>query len=108
MILALTIGTTVVLGLLSAVLARQFLPRREPDPVQALWLKLRNRLRRAGLEQAPGEGPRDFSGRVAQARPELAEAMERACGLYLRLRYLEAPEPALLRELNLAVTALRP
>jgi transglutaminase-like putative cysteine protease len=29
MILALTIGTTVVLGLLSAVLARQFLPRRE-------------------------------------------------------------------------------
>jgi len=108
MILALTIGITVVLGVLSAVLARQFLPRREADPVQAQWLKLRGRLRRAGLEQAPGEGPRDFSGRVAQARPELAAAMSRACGLYLRLRYLETPEPALLRELNLAVAALRP
>jgi transglutaminase-like putative cysteine protease len=108
MILALTFGTSIVLGLLSALLARQFLPRRETDPVQAQWLKLRGRLRRAGLEQAPGEGPRDFSGRVAQARPELAEAMQRACGLYLRLRYLETAEPALLRELNLAVAALRP
>lgn len=108
MILALTVGITVILGVLSAVLARQFLPRREPDPVQAQWQKLRGRLRRAGLEQAPGEGPRDFSGRVARTRPELAGAMERACGLYLRLRYLETPEPALLRELNLAVAALRP
>ncbi len=107
MILALTGGISVVLGLLSFGLMRQFLPRRESDPVQEQWLRLRKRLRRRGLEQAPGEGPLDFSGRVSRERPDLAAAMQRACALYLRLRYLHGADPAALRELNQAVAALR-
>ena len=107
MILALTFGVSIVLGLLSFGLMRQFLPRREPDPVQQQWLKLCKRLRRAGLEQSPAEGPLDFSGRVARERPDLAAAMQQACALYLRLRYLHDVDAGALRELNLAVSALR-
>lgn len=107
MILALTVSLSLFLGLLGLGLMRQVLPRREPDPVLQQWLQARRRLARAGFEQQPGEGPRDFAGRVAAARPDLAAAVERVCALYLRLRYLQAPEPGAQRELGEAVAALR-
>ncbi|HZR33761.1 MAG TPA: DUF3488 and transglutaminase-like domain-containing protein [Nevskia sp.] len=107
MILALTAGISIALGALNFGLMRQFLPRREPDPVQEQWLRLRKRLRRADLEQAPGEGPLDFSRRVSRQRPDLAAAIEQACALYLRLRYLQAPDEAQLRRFGELVAALR-
>lgn len=107
MILALTAGISIVLGLLGFGLMRQFLPRREPDPVQEQWLRLRRRLRRAGLEQRPDEGPLDFSARVSRARPDLAAPMQRACALYLGLRYLQTPEETELRRFGQLIAALR-
>ena len=107
MILALTVGISLVLGLLGVGLMRQVLPRREPDPVLQHWLKARKRLSRAGFEQRPDEGPQDFSSRVAAARPDLEAALSRVCSLYLRLRYLQAPDPDAQRELGEAVAALR-
>jgi hypothetical protein len=72
-----------------------------------LWLKAHKRLARAGYRQMPGEGPLDFAGRVCAGRPDLAEAMDRVCTLYLRQRYLEQPDTAAQRELSVAVAALR-
>lgn len=106
MILALTAAITVIVGVLGGLLMREFTPRRQDDPVLALWLKAQRRLARAGLPQKPGEGPQDFAVRVAQARPELAGAMQRVCALYLRLRYLEGPDATAQRELGLAVKQL--
>mgnify|MGYP000653881127 CR=1 FL=1 len=107
MILALTIGITVVLGLLSLTLARQLLPPRVEDPALALWLKLGRRLAKAGFEQGEAEGPRDFCRRVAAQRPDLAAQLDAICGLYLRLRYLDAPDVEARRQLGMAVAALR-
>ncbi len=107
MILALTLAVCLILGLLSLGLMRQFLPRRDADPVLQLWLKAHKRLARAGYRQMPGEGPLDFAGRVCAGRPDLAEAMDRVCTLYLRQRYLEQPDTAAQRELSVAVAALR-
>ena len=106
MILALTVAISVILGVLGLGLMRQFLPRREADPVQQLWRKACKRLARAGFSQRPDEGPLDFAGRVTSGRPDLATAMERVCALYLRLRYLQAPDAAAQRELGEAVAAL--
>lgn len=106
MILALTAAISIIVGVLGGLLMREFTPRRQSDPVLALWLKAQRRLARAGLPQKPGEGPQDFARRVAGARPELAGAMQRVCALYLRLRYLEEPDAAAQRELGLAVKQL--
>jgi protein-glutamine gamma-glutamyltransferase len=108
MILALTGAIALILGILGGLLMRQFTPRRQPDPVLALWLKAQRRLARAGLRQRDGEGPQDFASRVAGARPELATAMQRICALYLRQRYLQEPDATAQRELGQAVAALRP
>ncbi len=94
MILALTVAITLILGVLGLGLMRQFLPRREADPVQQLWRKACKRLARAGFSQRPDEGPLDFAGRVTAGRPDLATAMDRVCALYLRLRYLQQPDAA--------------
>ncbi len=107
MILALTVAICVILGLLSLSLLREFLPRREADPVLQLWLKVRKRLARAGFEQRPDEGPLDFTLRVCAGRPDLATAMDRVCALYLRLRYLQQPDAAAQSEFKEAVAALR-
>ena len=107
MILALTVAISLILGVLGLGLMRQFLPKREQDPVQQQWLKARRRLARAGFTQRPDEGPQDFAGRVAAARPDLAAAVDRVCALYLRLRYLHTPDAGAQRELGEAVAALR-
>ncbi len=107
MILALTVAISLILGVLGLSLMRQFLPRREEDPVQQQWLKARKRLARAGFEQRPDEGPQDFASRVAAGRPDLAAAVQAICVLYLRLRYLVGPDAAAQRELAQAVAALR-
>lgn len=107
MILALTVAISVILGLLGLGLMRQFLPQRQEDAVLEQWLKLRKRLARAGFVQQAGEGPQDFTGRVAEGRPDLAAGVQAICALYLRLRYLDAPDAAAQRELARAVAALR-
>ncbi|HWY25986.1 MAG TPA: transglutaminase domain-containing protein, partial [Nevskia sp.] len=108
MIIALTAAVGVILGLLGAGLARQFLPRRTEDPALRLWQKALKRLRRAGLPARPDEGPRDYAARVAAQRPDLAEAVLRVSGSYLRQRYLAEPDDKEQRELAAAVAALRP
>jgi hypothetical protein len=59
----------------------------EVDPVQRLYLAFVRKLARRGLTRAVGEGPLDFSRRVAGSDPALAPAVERITQLYLALRY---------------------
>jgi protein-glutamine gamma-glutamyltransferase len=59
----------------------------EADPVQRIYLAFVRKLARRGLTRAAGEGPLDFSRRVAGSDPALAPAVERITRLYLALRY---------------------
>lgn len=107
MILALTIGTTLVLGVTGLLLLRQFAPARNREVAVKLWAQLQKRLLREGIAQRPSEGARDFAERVALESPELGPAVQRAAAAYHQLRYLEDATPALQDELSQAVKALR-
>lgn len=107
MILALTVLTTGILGVVGLLLLRQFAPAANDDVALRLWRQVQRALRRRLLEQAPDEGPRDFAQRVQQALPAAAQPMQRALDAYLALRYLQEPAPALQDELREAVRALR-
>jgi transglutaminase-like putative cysteine protease len=60
---------------------------RQPDRVQAAWLKLCRKLADAGLPRAAHEGARDYANRVAAARPGLADAIRDLAARYSTLRY---------------------
>jgi hypothetical protein len=60
--------------------------------VQRTWLQFCRRLARAGLARRPDEGPRDFAGRVATARPALAGQVNAITELYIALRYGRPPQ----------------
>ena len=107
MILALTIGTSLVLGIIGLLLLRQFAPARNPEVAVKLWTQLQKRLLRAGIAQRPSEGADTFAERVALEEPELADAVRRAAEAYQQLRYLEGATPALQEELAQAIRAIR-
>ncbi|HEU0234009.1 MAG TPA: DUF3488 and transglutaminase-like domain-containing protein [Gallionella sp.] len=78
------------IGLLVALVALfmlRHLIKRQPDKVQAAWLKLCHRLAKAGLPRAAHEGAQDYAARVAAARPDLAEVMRDLAARYSALRY---------------------
>jgi transglutaminase-like putative cysteine protease len=80
----------VVTGAVVAAIALVTLYRlraSEADPVQRIYLAFVRKLARRGLSRAAGEGPLDFSRRVAGSDPALAPAVERITQLYLALRY---------------------
>jgi hypothetical protein len=60
---------------------------RQPDKVQAAWLKLCLKLAKAGLPRAAHEGAQDYATRIAVARPELADAIRNLASRYSALRY---------------------
>ncbi|HSD60405.1 MAG TPA: DUF4129 domain-containing protein, partial [Burkholderiales bacterium] len=70
------------------------------DPALAAYLRFCRKLERAGLPRRPGEGPRDYARRVGQARPALADAVERITALYIALRYGDLDDPEQARELR--------
>lgn len=57
------------------------------DPTVRAWNRLSRKLARTGLARSDWEGPMDYSRRVAQARPELAQVMQAIAALYIGLRY---------------------
>jgi len=107
MIIALTVLTSLVLGITGLLLLRQFTPARNQEAAVRLWAKLQKRLLRAGIAQRPAEGAGDFAERVALEAPELGEAVRRAAVAYQQLRYLEGATPAVQDELAQAIKAIR-
>ena len=79
-------GLGLVIALFALFMLRH-LYTRQPDRVQAAWLKLCRKLADAGLPRATHEGAQDYAARVAAARPELAEAIRDLAARYTALRY---------------------
>ena len=57
------------------------------DRATQLYLAMSADLQKIGLGRERGEGPRDYAERVAIARPDLAEDIREATGLYVKLNY---------------------
>lgn len=106
MVLALTFGLTGTLAVLGLVLMRRSSAPPVTDRALRLWRRAVKRLARGGLEQLPGEGPRDYVERVCRSRPELAAPLQAVLGPYLQLRYLGAADAAVERELAQAIRRL--
>lgn len=81
------LGGLGVLIALFALFMLRHLYARQPDKVQAAWLKLCRRLAKAGLPRAAHEGAQDYAARVAAARPEFADAIVDLAARYTALRY---------------------
>jgi protein-glutamine gamma-glutamyltransferase len=99
------IGALAVLGLIFAVL--RWRGRWARDPVVRAWQRFCARLARRGLARGAGEGPLDFTERVATQRPELAAPAREIARLYAALRYGPTAPPAAVRRLGRLVRRFR-
>ncbi|MBU9577217.1 DUF3488 and DUF4129 domain-containing transglutaminase family protein [Ralstonia mannitolilytica] len=73
---------------LLAALPLLWQPRKpKPDPVQAQWQRLCDRLARHGCPRAPAEGPMAYAERAAVHFPQAAQAIREAAAGYVALRY---------------------
>lgn len=101
----------VFLVALAFALARRGAGALEPPEVRA-YRRFCRRLDRTGVPRRPHEGPRALGSRIAQERPDLADAARAVTEPYQRLRYApQLPSRARqeeLRRLRLAVRAFRP
>jgi transglutaminase-like putative cysteine protease len=87
-------GVALVIALFAAYMLRHLLVRN-PDKVQAAWLKLCRKLAKAGMPRAAHEGALDYAARIAAARPDLAGQFGDLAKRYSALRYGKAgDEPA--------------
>ena len=107
MILALTIGVTLLMSVIGLLLLRQFAPVSNPDVALKYWRKAGRRLARAGHVQEAQEGPQDFARRVMRDEPRLREPLQRLLDAYLKLRYIEQPDTASQDEMAAAAKSLR-
>ncbi|MEQ1438790.1 DUF3488 and transglutaminase-like domain-containing protein [Fontimonas sp. SYSU GA230001] len=105
MILALTIGGTGLLAIFGLLTLRQFAPARSDDPALHQWRRITRRLAQLGHAQRPDEGPLDYARRIGALRPDWAEQIAQVARLYVRSRYLHAPDRARQDELARAVRA---
>ncbi len=111
-----TLGRWVSVAIMAATLlltlgAVWLLARLRPDrrdPVDRLWQRALRRLRAAGIEPRPDEGPADLARRVADQRPEAAAAFRRVADAYIALRFRAPGTGASIGELRHAVKAFRP
>ncbi|HEU0220388.1 MAG TPA: DUF3488 and transglutaminase-like domain-containing protein [Gallionella sp.] len=92
---------------LFALLMLRHLFKRQPDKVQAAWLKLCRKLAKAGLPRAAHEGAQDYAARIAAARPDLAETMRDIAARYSTLRYGTAQDKQVQQEFLRRTAALK-
>jgi transglutaminase-like putative cysteine protease len=107
MIIALTVGITVLMALVGLAVQLRARPAAPADHALLLWRRATRVLAARGLAQAPYEGPRDYVERVLRDRPDLEQPLRRLLGAYLAARYLdERPREAEV-ELSEALRALK-
>ncbi|HET6629938.1 MAG TPA: DUF3488 and transglutaminase-like domain-containing protein [Woeseiaceae bacterium] len=83
MMLTLTGILVILVTVISLLLLRRYRPPRR-DPAARLY---RQFTRKAGVDPARGESPRDYAGRLASAGVASVEAVERVTVHYLAARY---------------------
>jgi transglutaminase-like putative cysteine protease len=98
-------GLGVVIALFALFMLRHLFAR-QPDKVQAAWLKLCGKLAKSDLPRAAHEGAQDYAARVAAARPELAGAIHDLATRYSALRYGSLNDEQAQREFLQRATAL--
>ena len=83
-------------GLLLLLGLWMLLPRRSErsrDQLDREFLRLCQKLEKAGFPRQVGEGPRDYTQRVAGSRPELARQLVEVTRMYETMRYAgETPD----------------
>jgi len=99
-------GVAFIVALFALFMLRHLF-KRQPDKVQAAWLKLCRRLAKAGLPRAAHEGAQDYAARVAAARPDLADAIGEVAARYTALRYENRFDPASLQAFQRMVAAFK-
>ncbi|MDO8464220.1 MAG: DUF3488 and transglutaminase-like domain-containing protein [Gallionella sp.] len=99
-------GVGFIIGLFALFMLRHLI-KRQPDKVQAAWLKLCRRLAKTGLPRAAHEGAQDYAARVAAARPELADAIRDLAARYSALRYGAVQDKRAQQEFLQCVAALK-
>ncbi|MEI7457303.1 MAG: DUF3488 and transglutaminase-like domain-containing protein [Nitrosomonadales bacterium] len=100
-------GLALVIALLAAFMLRHLF-KRETDKTQAAWLKLGQKMAKAGLARAPHEGPNDYALRVGVARPDLAATINDFAARYLSLRYNGVQDKKSQQEFIQLVAKFRP
>lgn len=105
MLLTLIALSALVLGVMALQLLWQARPARR-DTVLRAYDRLCRKLAPIAGPRAPGEGPLDYSRRVAGARPELGAQVGYITALYVALRY-GPPSAANERDLRRLVRTLR-
>lgn len=83
--LVMVVGLTLVVLIIAALLLRR--PRPSRDPLQKAWMRLVQRLARAGVIKNPAETPRAFIERAREALPADGSRLSGLGELYLRARY---------------------
>ncbi|MDD5300944.1 MAG: DUF3488 and transglutaminase-like domain-containing protein [Gallionella sp.] len=106
MAIIMTSGIWLVIGLFALFMLRHLFAR-QPDKVQAAWLRLCRKLAKAGLPRAAHEGAQDYSIRIAAARPELAATLHDLAARYIALRYGAVQDEQAQREFLQRAAALK-
>jgi protein-glutamine gamma-glutamyltransferase len=88
-----------------ALSLRRSVPRVRPDRVARAWLAATRKLARVA-PRAASEGPMEYAGRVARARPDLAAHVSALAASYARLRFGPTAGHAQVLELERAVRRL--
>ena len=107
MILALTVATSLIMGIIGLLMMRQFAPAANQDVALRQWQRALRKLLRHGLIQRPHEGPQDFVQRLAHEHAQAAQAMQPLLQSYLQLRYLDTADAALQKRFAQQVRQLR-
>lgn len=81
--------------------------RRRRDPVLLTYRRFCDKLRKAGVDFGPGDGPQTLAQRAKIARPDLADTIEQIAAVFIRLRYASCAEADDLRRLKTLVRGLR-
>ncbi len=104
------LAVIVLLALGVGALVVSLRPRQTPrDPLAAAQRRVQQRLARAGVERAAGEGPRDYYARAAGILPAAAEALHALGAEYLALRYaFREPPPERVRAFAQQARNFRP
>ncbi|MCR4299202.1 MAG: DUF3488 and transglutaminase-like domain-containing protein [Gallionella sp.] len=106
MALNLAAGVGLIIALFALFMLRHLI-KRQPDKVQAAWLKLCRGLAKAGLPRAAHEGAQDYAERIAAARPEIADAIRDLAARYSALRYGAVQDKRAQQEFLQCVAALK-
>jgi transglutaminase-like putative cysteine protease len=86
LVLLLTAALTITILIIAAISLKR-IRRRHHDKVQRLYLRLCQKLAKAGYPRQPYEGPADYLQRIRQKHPRLGEELSPALQAYIALRY---------------------